>query len=291
MSQPCPQINGRDLRQLMADSQLPVLPQGAPHLLRAMSNEDLNFKELAAVIEKFPSIAARLIALANSSWSSPVVPVSSLEMACSRLGFAVVRSVAIALSIANIFNPQACPAFDPIRYWSGALLTAEVAHALAAQAHLDEETDPQSVRTAGLLHSLGLLWLAAWFPEETHSALLIAGEPGHSLGADEALVAELGFGYREAGACLAEAWRFPPALSLPIRHHCDLAYEGEAWQSAGLVGLARMLIEAQDDAEHTLPDEQACRRLGLAPSDCEEISSELPARAQALSELASVLFG
>ena len=291
MSQPCPQINGRDLRELMENAQLPVLPQGAPHLLRAMSNSEMDFRELAQVIEKFPSIAARLIALANSSWSSPVVPVTSLEMACSRLGFAVVRSVAIALSIANIFNPQACPAFDPIRYWTGALLTAEIAHALALEAHLEEDTEPQSVRTAGLLHSLGLLWLAAWFPEETHSALLLATEPGHSLGADEALVAELGFGYREAGACLAEAWHFPAALTLPIRHHCDLDYDGEAWQSAGLVGLARMLIETNDATDSHPPEESVCRRVGVAPDHCENLLEELPERQQSLAELAGVLFG
>ncbi len=291
MNQPCPQINGRELRQLMADSQLPVLPQGAPHLLRAMSDNELDFKELAAVIEKFPSIAARLIALANSSWSSPVVPVTSLEMACSRLGFAVVRSVAIALSIASIFNPQACPAFDPIRYWTGALLTAETAYALAIDARLEEDTEPQSVRTAGLLHSLGLLWLAAWFPEETHSALLIAAEPGQSLGADEALVAELGFGYREAGACLAEAWHFPSVLSLPIRYHCDLDYEGEAWQSAGLVGLARMLIETHREPEPTPPEKRTCCRFGVSPAQCQALLETLPERAQALEELAGVLFG
>ncbi len=290
MSQPCPQINGRDLRELMENAQLPVLPQGAPHLLRAMSDSTMDFHQLAQVIEKFPSIAARLIALANSSWSSPVVPVTSLEMACSRLGFAVVRSVAIALSIASIFNPHACPAFDPIRYWTGALLTAEIAHALADQAHLEEETDPQSVRTAGLLHNLGLLWLAAWFPAETHSALLITADPGHGLDADEALTAELGFGYREAGACLAEAWRFPPALVFPIRYHCDPDYDGEAWQAAGLVGLARRLIEEEEEGRLHSAD-QACQRVGVAPADCDPIRESLPERREDLAELAGMLFG
>lgn len=133
---------------------VPVLPRGTARLLGVLADEDIDFQELVAEIELFPPIAARLLSVANSAWSAPVSPVTSLVMACSRLGLNVVRTVAMALAVAEPFNPAVCPLFEPQRYWSSALLTAEAADLVARAATFD---DPQTARTAGLLRNSTLL--------------------------------------------------------------------------------------------------------------------------------------
>lgn len=277
------------LRDVMASNQLPVLPPNTPYLLKAMSNEEMTFSDLAAVVEKFPTIAARLIALANSGWSSPVREVTSLEVACSRLGFFVVRSVSVALSIANIFNPRTCPAFDPIRYWTSAFLTADLGTSLAEQAEERGEADIQTVRTAGLLHNLGLLWLATWMPKETHRILLTSdNEPDTPL--EELLVAECGIGFVEAGVLLMEAWEFPGALTEALRHHTVVDYEGEHWETAALLGLACRVIHASEEAEPLAIADPRWSRLGLSHATETSLVQHAVQRRNGIRELARALF-
>ncbi|RMG33211.1 MAG: HDOD domain-containing protein [Gammaproteobacteria bacterium] len=184
---------------------VPVLADGAGYLLQLLSDDDIAFDVLVAEIERFPPIVARLLALANSAWSAPVAPVTSLVTACSRLGLKAVRSAALALAVADPFDPTVCPAFDPRRYWSSALLTAEAAGLLAEGA---VQTDAQSARAAGLLRNIGLLWLADSMPGPTGRALeRAAEEPGAVL---EVLLREsCGLDQLEAGRILAAYWDLP----------------------------------------------------------------------------------
>ncbi len=195
-----------------ADDRIPVLPPGAPYLLQALADDDLGFAEIARAIEHVPSVAARLLALANSAWSAPITPVTSLEAACSRLGLQVVRSASVALAISQPFNPARCPPFNGCVFWGTALLSAEAASRLAERVM---PTDMATARTAALLANLGLIWLADALPKETAAALSIAEElaPG-SL--NEVLRQHCGLGFDEAGALLADAWKLPEPLQAAL---------------------------------------------------------------------------
>lgn len=291
MSNSCPKIGDRPIREVMANTQLPVLPPGTPYLLKAMASEDIDFRELAAIVEKFPSIAAKLISLANSTWSSPVVTVTSLEKACARLGFFVVRSVSVALSIASIFNPRKCPAFDPVHYWADALLTADVSNALTLQAENIPDLDAQTARTAGLLHNLGLLWLATWMPSETNRALSVAAsEEETDIAVDPLLREWCGIGFCEAGAYLAEAWKFPELLVTAFRHQQSVDYQDRDWEAANLTGIARCLIRQSERDENEPISDPRFERLGIGPEKQEEILEHIDSRRQDILELAQTLF-
>lgn len=201
-------VERRQSRWPRGRDRVPVMPPGVPFLIRALNDENLSFAEVARAIEHVPSVAARLLALANSAWSAPVQPVTSLEAACSRLGMRVVRSASIALAISQPFNPARCPAFDGITFWSSALLNAE---ATAWVAQRVWSTEVPTARTAGLLCNLGLIWLAESLPAQTGAALEAArAEPAGGL--NQYLREHCGLGYDEAGALLAGAWRLPAVL-------------------------------------------------------------------------------
>ena len=81
------QLNKRHLMSLLEPGTKPSLCRLNPFLiLKALSSDDLNFRQLSQIISKYPSIAARLIFLANSAWAAPRVPIEDLESACARLG-------------------------------------------------------------------------------------------------------------------------------------------------------------------------------------------------------------
>jgi len=190
----------KSVLETLNSKHIPVLPPGAPYLLKTLTDNSINFEELARVIERFPSIAARLISLANSAWSSPVNKITSIEMACSRLGFNVVRSLSIALAVASPFDVTRCPTFDGERYWCSALMVAEVAAMLAAKFDIEQEEDISTIRAAGLLHNLGMLLLVEQYPVEVNDALLYVNqEPSTSV--QQALIQHLGCDDSDAG-CL-----------------------------------------------------------------------------------------
>ena len=151
---------------------LPSLAKNIHVLMQALSEESLTYKQLAEVIKHYPVITTRIIFLANSPWSAPIAPINSIEQACSRLGISMVKSISIALSIASSFDTGKCKGFCMVRYWTTSMLVAEGAGLLAAKLpnnpnHNELELTAQ---TSGVLHNLGLLWLANSLPLETSHA-------------------------------------------------------------------------------------------------------------------------
>lgn len=163
-------INNSNLLQqeIEQDSNLPVIPPNISQLLKVLTNNEIRYSQLSSELEKFPSIAIKIVATANSAWASPTTPITTLRDSCSRIGVPLVRSIAIALSVSQIFNPTRCSSFDPKVFWVSALLTAESAYLCAKTT---PDICPDTARLAGLIHNMGLLWLADKKPIETSSAI------------------------------------------------------------------------------------------------------------------------
>lgn len=268
---------------------LPVLPSGAPSLLKAITDEEIDFSKLAIIIERFPTISARLISLSNSAWSAPACDITSLDMACARLGFSVVRSVGIALSIALHFNPNRCPAFDAEKFWCSSFLSAKAAAELALVAKIPSDLEPQTVRTAGLLHNLGLLYLADQMPQETGQAInLNTATPGLPL--KEALRDFCGYDHCEAGGCLGKSWNLPELLVSAMTHHDMPDYDGAMWQSAILVGSANSMVSALYRGKDWSAENLRFERLNIKPADGDEIFTKMSAKFEDTRELAKMLF-
>jgi HD-like signal output (HDOD) protein len=204
-------------RMIAQHDLLPVLPPGVPYLLQALADESIDFQELEVILGRFPSIVARLLSLANSSWVSPQVPVTSLKWACSLLGQNLVRSVSIALSVSSPFDLTRCPVFDSERFWCTALLAADGAVLLASCTESNKAFDSRALHTAGLLHNLGLLWLADNKPKETDRALrLVAADDQKHV--TQCLQDIVGMDYCEVGGCLGRAWSLPDIFVTIMEH-------------------------------------------------------------------------
>jgi HD-like signal output (HDOD) protein len=206
------------LRDLRADgsARLPVLPASVGRLLQVLGEPDVGLSDVARVIETCPTIALRIVALANSAWSAPASPVTSLTLACGRLGFQVVRNVSIALALAEPFDPGRCPPFDRRRFWTGSLLRAEAATLLAAHA---DEAVAETARTAGLLSNLGLLWLADARPAVTAAALRAVAD-GQVASVNAGLHAQGAPGYDVAAGAIARFWGLPDVLVDAVAGQC-----------------------------------------------------------------------
>jgi HD-like signal output (HDOD) protein len=268
---------------------VPVLAPGAPYLLQSLTDDSIDFLALAQIIERFPSIAGRLIALANSPWSSPVSTITSLESACSRLGFGVVRSTSIALAVASPFNPNRCPSFNTEYFWASALMTADTASWLAPAASQAYRVEASTVRAAGLLHSLGLLWLVDQLPDLMDKAFALARE-NHSSSFGAALFELIGFTYAEAGGYLASAWKLPEPLVAAMVHQADPDFRDNHWETANLVGLATAMVSAVQTGAPWTNSDIRLGRLGITPTAAEKIFYQLSQQCEKMRDLARTLF-
>ena len=190
-----------------ASHKIPTLESGAARLLLELSDADVSIDKVIELVQMSPSIAAKLVSCANSAWSNPVFPVTTIGEACSRLGLNVVRTTTIALAIGQSFDPNRCPSFDAERFWCTSIIASELAESIAPRFAVERNT----ARTAALLYNIGLLWLADALPEETDASLDCAKD-NPECSVSECLERHCGMSRREASLHLYAAWRLPAAL-------------------------------------------------------------------------------
>lgn len=279
-----------DIANKLNFKQIPVLSSNVSVLFKTLTDDSIGFIELARIIEQFPSIAARLIVMVNSSWSSPTTPVTSLEMACSRLGFDVVRSTSIALAVAAPFDSKRCPGFNAKYFWTTSLLAADATSWLSLSCKTIQ-TELPIIRTAGLIHNLGLLLLADQLAEEVHMAIKLA-EKSEDLSLSDALLYILGFDHYDAGLLLGKAWCFPePLVEAMGGHAIEKNREQREGEIASIVGLAVSMIQSLQYSRRpwSIPQVQL-EHLQIQPADATKVFERLSLQLTHIQEMAVSLF-
>jgi len=195
-------------RAVLQTRHLPPLSMTANRLLQAVSDDDIDLRELSGIIEQDPGLAARIVGLANSAYFSQPSPVYSVEEAIIRvLGLNMVKSLALGITVAGAFEVERCPAFDIAGYWYEALMAGQLLGSMVTVLPPAGRPDPNALYLAGLFHNLGILLLVHLVPD------LYAGVLRQPAADPEALLASererLGVDHREAGAWLADKWHLP----------------------------------------------------------------------------------
>ncbi|MGD2118910.1 MAG: HDOD domain-containing protein [Chromatiales bacterium] len=263
---------------------LPVLPTASLNLLNLLADKNVEYSRLLQALEQFPSIVMRLIALANSVWSAPISPLNSLDMACNRLGLKLVRSVSIALAVAEPFDPSRCASFDAKKFWVNSLMRAEAAGLLAkSEGCLDIHT----IRTAALLSNLGLLWLADNMPQETSRAINLANAD-KDICLNQALKQHYQLGYDEVGEALLRYWRLPVVLQHAVANQFARRHTEQLCIDYVVASAARLVSSLDHKRSHG--SEAGIEIAGLDQQDIEQISFQLRDNHAAIQELAQTLF-
>jgi len=276
-----------ELSKDLAQIRIPM--PGLPHLLRTLSDSEIDFDELTVALQQFSSVTARLLAVANSAWAAPLAPVTNLHTACTHLGLRLVRSISISVIVSSPFNALKCRAFDPTRFWFSSLLAADAAERLATGSAHSETIDPRTVYTAGLLHNIGLLWLA-----DHHSALLASACEATGMHAsvslNSVLRSRIGADVGQVSAVLLRAWDLPAALTITVEHHRNDSYASDGWAPASMLGgatdFAGAIWQGQDR-----PVSRGLLRLGVPLGQQENVYGLMREKAQILRNLAGSLAG
>lgn len=162
--------------------------------------------DLLEVLAHEPSMTARLLRLANSSFFGLPGHVETVPHAVEVLGLEQVRELALAAFSARQSGRVETSA-ELVELWQRSVRCALIARALAARLRLNS---PEGLFVAGLLHAVGRLLpgAAGASPEQ--------GGASPATGSAEAACERY---YADLGAELLEAWNLPARLVLAVRLH------------------------------------------------------------------------
>ncbi len=190
---------------------LPSLPKVVEKLLRL--TENASTREFADLIATDQGLTAKVLRLVNSAFYSLRAPISSIRHASSLLGVRTLKSLALSVSVIQIFKRQ-LPGFDPVRFWRHALSVAMAGKKIAERLSVPFQDE---VYIAGLLHDTGVALMVQHFPSDYVAVAAPATE-----GLPDAIAHEaetFGLAHPEVGFNMAQHWRLPAMVALGIRHH------------------------------------------------------------------------
>lgn len=278
-------------QEIQRQKELPTLSPNVQHILDVCEDANASRSEVAAVLAESPTIAARLLGLANSAFFGQRGRIHSLPQAIAVLGLVTVRSVAVGLVLAGVFETKRCPAFRADRFWTSAVLTALMANRVNALLAAALRPPSDSVYIAGLLHNLGLLVLVHLHPEEMEAAFAAyAADPSRRLGRH--IGDRLEFDHYRAGVWLGSKWHLPDDILLVMEYHYDGDYRGEHWPLVLIEGLcARWANRLIDGLEPPAGAAESLAALGLPAAAVAPLWDEMREKLAGVQDMARLFVG
>ena len=252
--------------ELSGDSlELPGFPEIALRVRKALGNADIGVDDVVRMVGAEPSLAVRLLQLANSVALNPSAQrVTSLRMAIARIGFNLARSATIAFAMSQMRRAEAWQGLE-VRFrelWEDSAQLAATSHALGKRVR---GVNADLAMFAGMLHAVGKLFVLT----RLNRFPILLSEPA-------------------VYADIERLWHAPVARAILTRWElgADVIsaaadYESAALRGAGAPDLRDVLFAARHigNLPPDAPEPDAgifatppFQRLGLDPVLCAEVS-------------------
>jgi HD-like signal output (HDOD) protein len=191
---------------------LPPLNAIANQVLAATAKPNIDFKQLAAVMECDPAFAADALLMANSALFGFPARIQALRHALAVLGIDRIKALAVTVAMRSFLGKS-----GPLLHqcWRHSAACAVIARMVSPIFGITGDT----AYTLGLMHDIGRLGLLKSYPTEYSPVLGGAFED-----VDQVLAAEralLRVDHGVAGAWLVNKWSFPAAFGQSCEHHHD----------------------------------------------------------------------
>ncbi len=194
--------------------QLISLPELYLRLQQVIDDPNHTRDQVAEILAYDPSLSARVLRIANSSYYGFPREIESVAAAVGIIGELDLRNLVLATSVAGSMNTLSYSGVNIDDFWLHSLRCGITARLIAKTVG---GFNPETLFLAGILHDLGILVIYQ------HDATLAAAisrqiDEQHQL-RDQAEREVLGFDHAEVGALLLEAWGLSAELAELVRCH------------------------------------------------------------------------
>ncbi len=225
----------QDLKDERLD--LPAFPEAVLRIQRLLESPNTTMDEVVRALGSEPALAARLLRMANSAHFRRLDDeITDLRKAVARMGFNVVRSVAVAFAMKQLrqkdaYSPEIRAELE--KAWRESIEIAALSYVLAKRR---TSLNPDQALLTGLLHVLGRLYIlmrASTTPGLTASGMLDVVAGWH------AAIAK----------AILESWGLPETLQEAVERQdeLDLEIEGDVTLTDVLIA-AKLLARGESEA-------------------------------------------
>ena len=260
-------------RILAAVKSVPSLPSVVIKLRKYLNDPDVDFGELAQVIQYDPGLTANILQLANSAYFGWSHTIKTVREAIARLGTNRIFQMVLCMSVAPLVRkPIKGYDTDANGLWEHSIATAICAEQLAkALGHPQAE----EAFTAGLLHDMGKVVLGTFVDVDDEPIKEIMVSDGLSFNEAEFMV--LGIDHAEVAGELLKSWSLPDDVVSAARwHHNPRNADPEHQTLVDLIHVADVLCinvgwGMGEDGLHYKLDDKANDRLGVKIGMAEDV--------------------
>jgi putative nucleotidyltransferase with HDIG domain len=258
-------------RRPIGASALPSVPRLYAQLTELLTSGSASAADIARIVETDIAMAAKVLQLANSAYFGRRSPVTNVANAVAYLGTETLRAMVLqAEAISELQVEPAIPGFELETLQRHCTRVARVAAALAKRTGAGAA---ESALTAGLLHDIGLLVLAA--QDGAGLAELLAasreqGRPLHVVERDRHSVT-----HADIGAHLLALWGLPHSVTEAVAGHHGGEWLKLPFDAVSATYVANILVE-EVEAEF-VPEAALGSELDLEYLERAGLSGQLPA--------------
>jgi len=204
------------LKKLDSIDDLPTLPVIAMEVNTMLQDYNTSVQDLCRVIENDQALVPRILKLVNSSFYGFKSKVANIDRAIILLGFNTVRNAIISVAVIGAFSMKKNNAegFDIREFWAHSVAVGVISRYLSRITH---SCAPEDAFTAGLLHDIGKIVIAQYFPDIFKN--ILEAVKINSISFYKAEKKEMPINHARLGTYLSKKWKLPESLSDTIRYH------------------------------------------------------------------------
>ncbi|MDH7602328.1 MAG: HDOD domain-containing protein [Armatimonadota bacterium] len=197
---------------------LPNMPAALLRVVHIANDESATAEELADAIMLDPSLATRILRIANSAYFGRLKKVDTITEAVVALGFNCIRNLATTAYIIDaVFPEERFPTFSWRHLWVHSVACATCTELIYTAITLYPYTSDECAFLAGLLHDVGKMVIALAAPHKFNEILEVCPDYGFDMFNAEYSI--LRTDHAEVGELLTAEWGLPPTISKAIGWH------------------------------------------------------------------------
>lgn len=254
---------------VMLTGDLPTIPYTSQAVLQKLSDPEATPKDIENIILRDPSLAARILKLANSPFYAQARTIKTISEATAIIGFNTLRSLVIASAVREMFK-----VFGLVErlLWEHSVAVGFITRFIASKRYVKAS---EEFFIAGLLHDIGKIVLQIKVPDRMAQII----EELYEDGREESTTLEMkvfGFNHAHVGQLVARKWLFSEEIEEAIGYH---HWPGRARLNTMMcytVNLANIMSHKLEIGPIRTPEIDLSRTigavsLGFLPGDLEEM--------------------
>ncbi len=197
------------------ESNLPASSGIIGEVIKTIYDQSSSAADLTDIIERDPSLSAEIIKISNSAFYSSISSIDSIKRAIVVLGFDTIKEIVTTVTtLKYFFSSEDSFAIDRSGLWLHSVGTAKASQLISKKLNYEKS---EVTYTVGLLHDIGRILLALYFPEKYIQIIQLASEKKCRIILAEQKV--LKTNHCILGKMLCELWGLPENITSAIFFH------------------------------------------------------------------------